>query len=306
VEGLTGWFLANQNQTPIRKQINCLEVNRRISESLYGTCIRCNAVLSIWRVLFSRKSLNILAPVPRRHLIDGPASSQWLTSPETSISSPFEDFFNRQRAETGTHAHTHGHTLQPQPQRHHSLSPVSSKKPFPRSSQSPASPTYMNPTSSLLRNRSQSYHHLRNKSSFSNSSFPGQGATSSAGINLSTGMDTSVPRRRVSTQSFSSLYEGGRHGQERRKRKGSVDLSSSSLSSTARMNLQRSSGKGVAREKEEEFMGRAWIRWMHKRGLKSYIVSVLVLASVLVKFGIGLGSYSGMQTPVFILYGFID
>ncbi|GLB38327.1 putative ALG6 ALG8 glucosyltransferase family protein [Lyophyllum shimeji] len=44
-------------------------------------------------------------------------------------------------------------------------------------------------------------------------------------------------------------------------------------------------------------MGRRWIRWMHKRGLKQWVVPMGILAAVLVKACIGLGSYSGKGTP---------
>lgn len=43
----------------------------------------------------------------------------------------------------------------------------------------------------------------------------------------------------------------------------------------------------------EAAMGRRWVRWMHKRGIKHWVVPGAVLAATLVKAGIGLGSYSG-------------
>jgi alpha-1,3-glucosyltransferase len=44
-------------------------------------------------------------------------------------------------------------------------------------------------------------------------------------------------------------------------------------------------------------MGRRWIRWMHKRGIKEWVIPGVIVASTLVKFLIGLGSYSGQSTP---------
>ncbi|KAH9841629.1 glycosyltransferase family 57 protein [Rhodofomes roseus] len=44
-------------------------------------------------------------------------------------------------------------------------------------------------------------------------------------------------------------------------------------------------------------MGRRWVRWMHKQGLKRWVVPCAVLTSVWVKWSIGLGSYSGQGTP---------
>ena len=62
--------------------------------------------------------------------------------------------------------------------------------------------------------------------------------------------------------------------------------------------LRPSASGGVARgkppEPEEPAMVRRWIRWMHKRGIKQWVVPLILLASALVKFAIGLGTYSGM------------
>jgi len=43
----------------------------------------------------------------------------------------------------------------------------------------------------------------------------------------------------------------------------------------------------------ETAMGRRWIRWMHKRGIKGWVVPGAILASTWIKYCIGLGSYSG-------------
>ena len=40
-------------------------------------------------------------------------------------------------------------------------------------------------------------------------------------------------------------------------------------------------------------MGRRWIRWMHKGGINAWVVPGVIAISTLVKFAIGLGSYSG-------------
>ncbi|KAF8158135.1 ALG6, ALG8 glycosyltransferase family-domain-containing protein [Crassisporium funariophilum] len=44
-------------------------------------------------------------------------------------------------------------------------------------------------------------------------------------------------------------------------------------------------------------MGRRWIRWLHKGGMKAWVVPGIIGASTLVKFAIGLGSYSGQGLP---------
>ncbi|KXN88065.1 putative dolichyl pyrophosphate Man9GlcNAc2 alpha-1,3-glucosyltransferase [Leucoagaricus sp. SymC.cos] len=48
---------------------------------------------------------------------------------------------------------------------------------------------------------------------------------------------------------------------------------------------------------EHDGTGKAWIRWMHKRGIKAWVIPLLLLMSTLFKFCIGLGSYSGRGTP---------
>ena len=46
-------------------------------------------------------------------------------------------------------------------------------------------------------------------------------------------------------------------------------------------------------EVEETAMGRRWIRWLHKKAMKQWVVPGIIAASTLVKLAIGLGSYSG-------------
>ncbi|KAF5385698.1 hypothetical protein D9757_005525 [Collybiopsis confluens] len=43
--------------------------------------------------------------------------------------------------------------------------------------------------------------------------------------------------------------------------------------------------------------GRRWIRWSHKRGMRASLITVVFLTCVLVKMCVGLGSYSGENTP---------
>ncbi|KAF7346335.1 Glycosyltransferase family 57 protein [Mycena sanguinolenta] len=51
-------------------------------------------------------------------------------------------------------------------------------------------------------------------------------------------------------------------------------------------------------EKEAEHaMARRWIRWMHKRGVKAWVVPSALLAATCIKLSISLGSYSGRGTP---------
>ncbi|KAI0250725.1 ALG6, ALG8 glycosyltransferase family-domain-containing protein [Lactifluus subvellereus] len=48
---------------------------------------------------------------------------------------------------------------------------------------------------------------------------------------------------------------------------------------------------------QEQGFGRRWLRWMHKNGVKHWVVPCTLLASALVRLCVGLGSYSGQGTP---------
>ena len=47
---------------------------------------------------------------------------------------------------------------------------------------------------------------------------------------------------------------------------------------------------------DDRSMARRWLRWMQHENMKSWIVPSLVLASIWVKWAVGLGSYSGVQS----------
>ena len=57
-------------------------------------------------------------------------------------------------------------------------------------------------------------------------------------------------------------------------------------------------GKGPEVPLQEQGFGRRWLRWMHKNGVKHWVVPCTLLASVLVRWCIGLGSYSGTLTKI--------
>jgi alpha-1,3-glucosyltransferase len=78
-------------------------------------------------------------------------------------------------------------------------------------------------------------------------------------------------RSKAHHQSFSSIYEHEPQG--------------------AVVDARTSSDK--VHEADGAAMGRRWIRWMHKRGIKEWVIPGVIAASTLVKFAIGLGSYSG-------------
>ena len=44
---------------------------------------------------------------------------------------------------------------------------------------------------------------------------------------------------------------------------------------------------------QEQGLGRRWLRWMHKNGLKHWVVPCTLLAAAVVRWCVGLGPYSG-------------
>jgi alpha-1,3-glucosyltransferase len=78
--------------------------------------------------------------------------------------------------------------------------------------------------------------------------------------------------------SFSTLME---HERPRR----------SSWSSTFLRNEVKVGSKGTPTG--EPGLGKRWIRWMHGHGMKQWVVPSAIIASIWIRWGIGLGSYSG-------------
>jgi len=62
------------------------------------------------------------------------------------------------------------------------------------------------------------------------------------------------------------------------------------------MDAQAGNLKGPEVPVHEQGLGRRWLRWMHKNGVKHWVVPCTLLASVLVRWCIGLGPYSGTLT----------
>ena len=57
--------------------------------------------------------------------------------------------------------------------------------------------------------------------------------------------------------------------------------------------LSNTRPKHLERRHGDAGFGRRWIHWMHNNGLKPLVIPGAILASILVKFCIGIGSYSG-------------
>ncbi|KAH8104721.1 glycosyltransferase family 57 protein [Cristinia sonorae] len=51
------------------------------------------------------------------------------------------------------------------------------------------------------------------------------------------------------------------------------------------------------KQSDEGGMARRWVRWMHKQGLKQWVLPNAILISTLLKWCVGLGTYSGHNTP---------
>ena len=68
--------------------------------------------------------------------------------------------------------------------------------------------------------------------------------------------------------------------------------SPSALGSPGRK-LRKVVSKTELRSSGEKAMGRRWIRWMQKRGMEDWVLPGALMTSVLIKWCIGLGSYSG-------------
>jgi alpha-1,3-glucosyltransferase len=41
-------------------------------------------------------------------------------------------------------------------------------------------------------------------------------------------------------------------------------------------------------------MGKQWVKWMHRNGMRNWVVPGAVMATTWIKWSIGLGSYSGI------------
>lgn len=91
-----------------------------------------------------------------------------------------------------------------------------------------------------------------------------------------------LPARRARHLSFSSLKDGAGAGASRRV---------SRLSGIGEPPTEAASARGAP--DAEEGAARRWVRWMHDRGLRASVVPGAVAAAALVKWCVGLGSYSG-------------
>ena len=67
----------------------------------------------------------------------------------------------------------------------------------------------------------------------------------------------------------------------------------SSLAELKTLSTTASHGETGQPQDSDVGMGKRWIRWMHKQGMKQWVVPSAIIASTWIKWGIGLGSYSG-------------
>lgn len=233
-----------------------------------------------WEVLkFSdRKKLSILAPVPRRDLIDSSTSSTWLEAMNEEDSDP-------QNIEAVTPPLSSGNlysrgTSPPSDMLsastlysvHHQHSPTRARSPLPFRdaipNALPAGTTRFLPQQEL-----------------------GVSASSSSFVSSQSGQK--LRDRKPSSPSFSTLYHNQQLLMKERGIEGNIGPSSSRPSSSQLPRLPHGHGQEAGEERDKEGMGKAWIKWMHKRGARDWVVPLLVLTSTLVKFCISLSSYSG-------------
>ncbi|KAF8627459.1 hypothetical protein AX17_006272 [Amanita inopinata Kibby_2008] len=113
----------------------------------------------------------------------------------------------------------------------------------------------------------------------------GHGTGQTRGPSSSPSSSTTRLRRRSVSSTYSPMQATILHERS----KGGVQ----SLGTPTGLQLRKTS----ARPEVEKGMARRWVRWMHKRGIKNWVLPGALLASTLVKYCIGLGSYSGMGTP---------
>ncbi|KAH7885017.1 ALG6, ALG8 glycosyltransferase family-domain-containing protein [Phlebopus sp. FC_14] len=78
-------------------------------------------------------------------------------------------------------------------------------------------------------------------------------------------------------------------------------LSFSALMEQERLAREMRTSVLLRKEHEEDRgdigAGRRWVRWMHRHGMKAWVVPTAIIASMWVKWCIGLGGYSGYATP---------
>lgn len=174
------------------------------------------------------RRIDILAPTPRRHLIDTSQSQHWLVSPGTS--SPYST------------------TFPGSPDR--SPSPTAHRK-------YPESP-------STTRHRFAAIYHQ-------------QPHGSSQGLR----------NRQASNASIASTYTA--HG-------GSFMSSSSSNLHKTLLRNRKLGSQAHLDATESVSIGRRWIRYMHQRGLRNWVVPSAIAFATLLKLCLGLASYSGISS----------
>ncbi|KAH7919268.1 hypothetical protein BV22DRAFT_1023274 [Leucogyrophana mollusca] len=125
-----------------------------------------------------------------------------------------------------------------------------------------------------------------------------QTAESSQWLRLDTFSDTRWPSRGVSPVSAASSTASAFPTSSASKR-----LSFSALMEQEKMvrGITASASHLKERQESEDDLGpggaRRWVRWMHRHGMKAWVVPCAVAASMWVKWCIGLGTYSGHATP---------
>ncbi|KAH7915868.1 glycosyltransferase family 57 protein [Hygrophoropsis aurantiaca] len=125
-----------------------------------------------------------------------------------------------------------------------------------------------------------------------------QTAESSQWLRLDTFSDTNWPSRGISPVSATSSVASNFPTSTASKR-----LSFSALLEQEKLSRGIPASVSYAKDREEPIEdsksggARRWVRWMHRHGLKVWVVPSAIVASIWVKWCIGLGTYSGHATP---------
>ncbi|KAF9533133.1 ALG6, ALG8 glycosyltransferase family-domain-containing protein [Crepidotus variabilis] len=249
--------------------------------------------LSVNTTVAQANGLVILAPTPRRHLIESSASQHWLHTPPFSPSPP--------SSRPGSVSPLTQPYLNPNHnQQQFSAGPSTSGYPFPYPSHSNFSPA----ASSSQRQRTGSGSVSPN--------VPRRRRISSATNQSIMASPLMQPKR------FNELIEedvpgSTQHHQSQRRPKGLVHVSSSSSLRSLRGSVSRSVYSSTnphsthpanpdpahppTSEHIEPSLARRYIRYMHKSSLHNYVLPSLISFALLIRLMITLSSYSGMNSP---------
>ncbi|KAG6909147.1 hypothetical protein DXG01_001899 [Tephrocybe rancida] len=105
------------------------------------------------------------------------------------------------------------------------------------------------------------------------------------------------PLSPVSSRGASPVYAVSTSTAHHKPRHSTITSTSTSFSALLEQQRPRPAKAAAPEDPDTSSMGRRWIRWMHRRNMRGWVVPAAVGCAVLVKSALGLGSYSGHGTP---------